>query len=371
LAKAIVDLQALQANYRFLKNLAPNAQAMAVIKADAYGHGLLACAQALSNADGLAVARIEEALSLRQSGIKNKILLLEGVFSEQEFKAAFEHDITIVIHDVVQLRHFKSFKPIDNQKINCWIKVNTGMNRLGFSLQELQAIAQEIAQSEFINCEALMTHLANADVCDEHGHSGNQLKIAEPLQKFEQAKKIFPKIKQYSVANSAAILAFPEAHSDWNRPGISLYGSTVFENFSSKLKPVMQLSAPVLAIHKVKQGESVGYGSTWTTEKDTLIAVLGIGYGDGYPRHAKNGTPVLINNQEYCLAGRVSMDMITVNLVDNKHNVKVGDKAILWGASDDKTQRLSADLVADFAETISYELFCGVTGRVIKDYVGV
>jgi len=176
----------------------------------------------------------------------------------------------------------------------------------------------------------------------------------------------------YIVANSATILAFPDTLSDWNRPGMSLYGSTVFEKYTSELQAVMQLSAPVLAIHKVEQGESVGYGATWTAKQDTLIAVLGIGYGDGYPRHAKNGTPVLINGNEYPLAGRVSMDMITVDLGRNGSEgavaVKVGDTAILWGSDDNKTKGLSADLIAQCAETISYELFCGITERVVKNY---
>lgn len=361
MARALIDLDALRSNYFFLKSLAPKSKAIAVIKADAYGHGMLKCAQALSEADGFAVARIDEAVHLRGSGIKNKILLLEGIFSQKALEKAIEYNIDLVFHDLEQLSFLDALENSSDKLINCWIKINTGMNRLGFSLDELPLVSKKLSSYPFLNIEVLMTHFANAD----SGKKEDQVKVFE---KFEEAKQLFPQVKQYSLANSAAIIEIPEAHADWNRPGISLYGGSTLEKNTPELKPVMQLSAPVIAIHKVKQGESVGYGSTWQAPKNCVIAVIGIGYGDGYPRHAKNNTPVHISGNEYPIAGRVSMDMITVNLDENKKEVCVGDQVILWGAT--ATGMLSADLVAKQADTISYELFCGVTQRVIKEYIG-
>lgn len=378
MARALIDLDALRHNYRFLKSLAPKSNVLAVIKADAYGHGMLKCAQALTDesigVDGFAVARIEEALHLRGSGIKNKILLLEGVFSTNALALALEHNIELVFHDYKQLELLEllsdsskkiiSQKSLSDKPIPCWIKINTGMNRLGFSLNELTQVSEKFSHYPFLKIEVLMTHFANAD-------SGNVKDLKNALAQFEQAKRSFPQVKKFSLANSAAIIDYPETHADWIRPGISLYGASTLNKIIPELKPVMQLSAPVLAIHKIAKGESVGYGSIWTAPNDTHIAVLGIGYGDGYPRHAKNNTPVHIAGHEYPLVGRVSMDMITVDLGNNNHSVQVDDVAILWGASEHSQYKmLSADLVAKHADTISYELFCGVTQRVIKEYIG-
>lgn len=364
MARALIDLDALRSNYFFLKSLAPKSKAIAVIKADAYGHGMLKCAQALSAADGFAVARIEEAMHLRGSGIKNKILLLQGVFSPNALQKAIEHNIDLVFHDVEQLALLDSVSLLENRSektLNIWLKINTGMNRLGFDLEQIPVVLEKLASYSFVTIEVLMTHFANAD----SGEKQHQLKA---LEKFEQAKRLCPQVKHYSLANSAAIIDFPETHADWNRPGISLYGCSTLDKKIPELKAVMQLSAPVLSIHRVKQGESVGYGSTWTAPKDSTIAVIGIGYGDGYPRHAKNATPVHIAGNEYPIVGRVSMDMITVNLENNNKGVKVGDQAILWGATESGV--LSADVIAKHADTISYELFCSITQRVIKEYIG-
>lgn len=362
LATAQIDLNALRSNYQYLKGLSPESQTLAVIKADAYGHGLLAVAQSLESvADGLAVARLEEALLLREEGIENSILLLDGFLDAKELKFALNHQFKVVLHDLSQISLLEKLGPKNKQNLLCWIKVNTGMNRLGFSLDELESVASRLEKLSWLDCETLMTHLANAD-------SGNIKDIQKPLTVFEKAKSFFPNIKQYSIANSAALVSTRETHSHWNRPGISLYGCTTLANKPEALLPVMSLKAPVIAVHAVKKGESVGYGSIWTAEKETNIAVLGIGYGDGYPRHAKNGTPVSIGGKEYPVVGRVSMDMITVNLGDNQQEVCVGDEVILWGKTE--TGILSADLIAEYANTISYELFCKVTSRVRKEYVG-
>ena len=337
MANALIHLDALVQNYLQLKALAPDSKTLAVIKADAYGHGLLPVAQALEPcADALAVARLEEALSLREAGIQNDILILEGFYDARELQSAINHQFKVVLHDLSQIELLSSLEN-QEQNLTVWLKVNTGMNRLGFSLDQLDTVCQKIKALPWLKAETLMTHFANAD-------SGKPKDVETPLKIFEDAKhlvsELLPEISQYSLANSAALIAYPETHAQWNRPGISLYGgNTLPESFFQKIKtevplkllPVMTLSAPIIAIHQVKKGEAVGYGSTWISEKDTWIAVIGIGYGDGYPRHAQNGTPVSIKGNVYPLAGRVSMDMITVNLGNNSDTLKVGDEAILWG----------------------------------------
>lgn len=362
MANAVIDLDALRQNYKHLKQLAPESRTLAVIKADAYGHGLAPVALALENsADGLAVARLEEALRLRDAGVRNTILLLDGVLTGRELQSAVSHRFKIVLHDYSQIALVEAFARKHDLPMVCWLKVNTGMNRLGFSLDDLPQVLARLGQVKNVNCECLMTHLANAD-------SGKQKDQDLPLERFEQAKALCPDIKQYSIANSAALLCYPKTHRHWNRPGISLFGCTTVKQSSVDLQPVMHLTAPIIAIHDVKKGQSVGYGSTWTSKTDTCIAVIGIGYGDGYPRHAKNGTPVSIKGKDYPLAGRVSMDMITVDLGANEAGLKVGDTTVLWGKTDSGV--LSADTIADFSNTISYELFCKVTNRVTKEYIG-
>lgn len=371
--QALIDLQALKNNYVSLKKLAleknPHAKTLAVIKADAYGHGMLPVARALSQsdvhidfpADGFAVARIEEALLLRQSGLKNKIVLLEGVFSFEALKIALDNKIDLVFHSHGQVVLLEKLpKLTSNAVTGCWIKVNTGMNRLGFALADLKNVLQVFEKTKVLKPEVLMTHLASADADDSQS-------VYLALEKFSRAKTLCPDIKQFSIANSAALMAYPESRADWNRPGISLYGSSLLKKPDIDLQQVMTLSSKVLVIHKVAAGEAVGYGGIWRAQHDTHIAVIGIGYGDGYPRHARNGTPVLIAGKEYPLAGRVSMDMITVD-IGLQHGIKVGDTAVLWGY-DDKGVLLSADRIASYADTISYQLFCGITSRVEKVYI--
>ncbi len=363
--QALVDLQALKNNYARLKSLSlqknSGAQILAVIKADAYGHGLIPVAKALAHADGLAVARIEEALLLRQAGLKNKIILLEGVFSLDALQVALANNIELVFHNHTQLSLLEQVKVSQAKHIQgCWIKVNTGMNRLGFAINDLAEVVKFFETFSWIKPEVLMTHLANAD-------SNNPSSVKVALEKFEYAKTVCSNIKQFSIANSAALMAFPASCADWNRPGISLYGSSLLSERDNHLQTVMSLKTKVLAIQKVAAGESVGYGGIWRAEKNTQIAVVGIGYGDGYPRHARNGTPVMITGKEYPLVGRVSMDMITVEL-GTQHAVNVGDTVLLWG-EDQGGAFLSVDRIAECAGTISYQLFCGVTSRVEKVYI--
>ncbi len=352
-----IDLKALRQNYQTLKALAPDSHTLGVIKAEAYGHGLLEVARTLQDADVLAVARLEEALQLREAGIQNSILLLDGVFSLSELRAAQSHQFKIVIHNEEQLGWLEEMDKHNVLALTVWLKVNTGMNRLGFRLEQLANVREKLAKLPWLNQECLMTHFANAD-------SGKAQDIETALQIFESAKKICSHITQFSLCNSAALFVYPQTHSHWNRPGIALYGCSTLTEKPRGLLPVMRLSAPVIAVNPLKKGETVGYGATWKAKKNTNIAVVAVGYGDGYPRHAKNGTPVEIAGKLFSLAGRVSMDMVTVDIGDNSKNIKVGDEAILWGS-----ELLSADTVAEWSDTISYELFCKLGKRVRREYL--
>ena len=357
MALARINLQALVQNYQNLKSIAPLSKTLGVIKADAYGHGLIEVAKVLEDSDGLAVARLEEALQLREAGIRNSILLLDGVLTLRELRAAISHKFKLVLHNQSELDLLQQIGIENELPLTVWLKVNTGMNRLGFSLDQLPDVCETLSKLSWVNVECLMTHFANAD-------SGKLKDIKKALGEFKKAQALCPDITESSLCNSAALFASEETHADWNRPGIAMYGCSTLEENPIELLPVMHFSAPVIAVNSVKKGETVGYGSTWKAKHDTCIAVIGVGYGDGYPRHAQNGTPVEIGGEHYPLAGRVSMDMITVDIGDNEQNISVGDEAVLWGS-----ETLSADLVAEWADTISYELFCQVTNRVKREYL--
>lgn len=352
-----INLKALRQNYQSLKALAPHSHTLGVIKAEAYGHGLLEVARTLKDADMLAVARLEEALHLREADIQTPVLLLDGVLSLSELRAAQSHQFKIVIHNEEQVSWLEALDKHKVLALTVWIKVNTGMNRLGFRVEQLASVCERLRKLYWLNQECLMTHFANAD-------SGKAQDIETALHIFEQAKKICSHITQYSVCNSAALFAYPQTHGHWNRPGITLYGCSTLTEKPKGLLPVMRFSAPVIAVNQVKKGEAVGYGATWKAKKNTHIAVVAVGYGDGYPRHAKNGTPVEIAGKLFSLAGRVSMDMITVDIGNNAEQIAVGDQAILWGS-----ELLSADTVAEWSDTISYELFCKLGKRVRREYL--
>lgn len=364
LATATIDLASLRSNYTYLKNKAPLSKALAVIKADAYGHGMLAVASALKDGDGFAVARLEEALSLRENNFNQKILLLEGVVSLDQLELALANGITLVFHHSSQLAFLKEyFQTRSNPKeVSIWLKVNTGMNRLGFTAPELLKELSELNAYSGLSVEVLMTHFACAELDD-------RCSTKEAIEKFNEVKKMLSlDAVSTSCANSAAILAFPESHGDWLRPGIAMYGAPPIMSEQNNFKTVMSLKSQVISIYEIAAGESVGYGATWVAPQNTRVAVIGIGYGDGYPRHAQAGTPVLINGTQYPLIGRVSMDMISVEL-GLKAEAKVGDEVILWG-EDGRGSSLSVEIIAQAAGTISYELYCGITQRVCKEYVG-
>lgn len=356
-AQAIIDLHAIRENYQEAKRKAASSKAFAVVKANAYGHGLLQVAQALvETADGFAVACVEEAQVLRQGQIESPILVLEGVMEPNEYASVCELSLEVGIHNQLQLDWLRQ----SAQKPKCvHIKVDTGMHRLGFALEQVASVASELRQLGIEKIE-LMSHFACADEPE------NPLNA----QQLIRVQTLAPMNLPLSLCNSAGIFSFSQAHYQMVRPGIMLFGGSPLLDKSAhelNLLPAMTLQSNVIAIHDIKAGESVGYGQGFVAQQETRIAVVAIGYGDGYPRGAQNGTPVLIKGKSYPLAGRVSMDMITVDISSSEQEnvpVELGDMATLWGTG------LSADEVAKHCDTISYELFCQVTNRVHKRYLG-
>ena len=297
-AIAKINLSALQHNLAVVRALAPKSKILAMIKSRAYGHGLIEMARALSGADGLGVACLEEAMVLREAGIKNQLIAMSGFFEASEIPLFEQHDITAVIHNPEQVKMLTTAKI----PLNCWLKLDSGMHRLGFPLKEAEEVFAQVKPS------VVMTHLATADEID------NQDAQAQ-ISKFNHAVKNLK--TEFSITNSAGVIVFPEAQKNWVRPGIMLYGASPFAHKTAQelnLQPVMTLQAQLISIHEQQAGDKIGYGGTYTCEKPMTIGTLAIGYGDGYPRHARNGTPVLIHGQRCPIVGRVSMDLITVDL---------------------------------------------------------
>ena len=353
--RAIIDLSACRHNLLQARQAAPDSKCIAIIKANGYGHGIVNIGHALKDADAFGVATVNEAVQLREAGISKPIVLLEGFSSEDELNLIRGYQLQCVIHDESQVKILESSKA---SGLEAWIKIDTGMHRLGFEPQTLNSVVKRLLESNKIKQPLhLMTHLANAD--DKHDETS--------LKQIEQFYIAIESLAEYSIdaqhtsiANSAGILGWPQSHAHWNRPGIMLYGVSPFINATAadhNLKPVMTLSSHIIAVKQLKKGNRVGYGGTFTCDKDMTIGVVAIGYGDGYPRHAKNGTPVLVNNKRTRLIGRVSMDMICVDLSEQEE-AKVGDNVVLWG------EGLPVEEIAECAETIGYELLCGVTSRV-------
>lgn len=350
-----IDLNALQHNLQRIQYYAPDAQILAMVKSDAYGHGLIEAARSLSGANALGVARAHEAKALIDAKIKHKVVLLEGCFSQEEFDWAVQHNIEFVIHSQQQLELFLAQKP--KRAIKIWLKLDTGMHRLGFDSAQFIAAYKQLQASQFCSGIVCMTHFSCADEID------NEIN-AQQMTQFENVCAGLD--SQQSIANSAVILTQSTEIKDWVRPGIALYGASPLEAQAAidfNLIPVMTFKAKVTAIKTVAKGESVGYGQKWTADKPSKIAVIGVGYGDGYPRHAQNGTPIVIKDQEVHLVGRVSMDMITADITDTD-NITVGDDVTLWGKG------LPCEAVASKSDTISYTLFCGITKRVKRVYLG-
>lgn len=349
-ARATVSTAALHHNLATVRRLAPAARVMAVIKANAYGHGLIGAGRALKGADALAVARIEEAVALREAGLEIPIVLLEGVLDAAQLPLAASLALELVVHSPEQLAMVEAAQL--PRPVQAWLKLDTGMNRLGFSPQAARAAAARLATCPQVGSQVrLMTHLACADERDARVTDAQ-------LRTFREALGELP--GERSIANSAGLLWRGDTHADWVRPGIILYGASPFADKTGEelgLQPAMELMSTVIAIRTVHRDGRVGYGGVWRAREDSRIAIAAIGYGDGYTRHLGSGTPVLVRGKRAPLAGRISMDMIAVD-VTLVPQVRVGDEVKLWGTG------LPVEELARLAGTIPYELLCSVTQRV-------
>jgi alanine racemase len=352
--RAVIDHSALRHNLAVVRQHAPESRIWAVIKANAYGHGMLQVAAALIAADGFAVARVEEAVRLREAGVEKPILVLEGALFAEELFAAAEHRLELALHRQEQVALLDRSQL--QGPVRFWVKVDTGMHRLGFDPSEVPAILQRLERNANVDGPPrLMTHLANAD--DPRDELTNLQ--CERLRALDMAG-----MRILSIGNSAGILAFPDSRSDWVRPGIMLYGSSPLMGRTAAelgLRSVMTLETRLIAIRSLRRDDAIGYGGTYSCPEDMSVGVVAIGYGDGYPRHAPAGTSVLVRGQRVPLVGRVSMDMLSVDL-RSVPNAAVGDPVTLWGGE------LPVDEVAVRAGTISYELLCHVTTRVRMEH---
>jgi len=347
--RALLSASAFSNNLKVASTHAGAAKVWAVLKANAYGHGLERAAGPLGAADGFAVLDFEEAARLRGCGVRKPILMLEGVFQPADVAALGRHALTPVLHNAEQLRMLAGADP--GGAIDVYLKANTGMNRLGFDSQGLRDAYQALRANPRVRAITLMTHFADAD-----GAGG----VHDQLAAFEGMLAPLGPVPR-SLANSAALLRFArETAADWVRPGIMLYGCSPFADRSAAslgLKPVMTLASELISVRRLQRGERVGYGSSYEADGPMTIGIVACGYADGYPRHAPSGTPVLVNGQRARTVGRVSMDMIAID-VSGLPGVGVGTPVTLWG------EGLSADEVGAAAGTLSYELFTKLTARV-------
>ena len=338
-----VDLDAIRHNYDVLKKSAPNSKAIAVIKADAYGHGAVSVAQALSSghiqADAFAVATVNEAVHLRKHNITKRIIVLGGFLNQTELEKVIGHELDPVVHSDHQIELLLSSEA---HHLNLWLKVNTGMGRLGFNLHEIHPVLQQLDHFKNIR---MITHLANADDKSD----------PKTQQQLEKVKQLQLADYEWSIANSAGTQGYTQAHKQWVRLGISLYGINPFDGYDNTvcLKHAMSFSSKLMAVYQRQKGDSVGYGGTYQCLQDMRIGIVAVGYGDGYPRHIAQGAKVLIQGQLVAIIGRVSMDMLTVDLTTIEQ-AQIGETVILWN------DQLSVEQVADNCETIAYELCCNV-----------
>lgn len=350
-----IDAAALLHNLNQVRHCAPHSKVIAMVKANAYGCGIPAVVPILEGqVHAFGVACMEEAMAIRSLGVRTDCVLFQGVFSGDELQTAAAHQFQLVIHHPQQLQWLLA-KPLAT-KIKVWIKVNTGMHRLGFPAQEVCDVLAALMDCPWVDKEiGLMTHLACAD---EPGNPANQ----NQLQTFRELDLSEGKLIK-SIANSAAILALPETHDDVVRPGIMLYGVSPFANQTGQelgLVPVMRFVSAISAIHDYPAHARIGYGGTWQTSKPSIIGIVAAGYGDGYPRHIAQNTPVWIKGYQAPIVGRVSMDMLTIDLTDCP-KVSIGEPVELWG------QHIPVEKIALSAGTIAYELLCQFSPRVRQD----
>jgi alanine racemase len=350
--KIEVDLSVIAENLRILKSISPQSKTMLAVKANAYGHGALEVARSCeSGVDGFAVASLDEAVELRREGIEKPILLLQGHFSREELAIIYGAKVWTSIHSDWQIEELISFGAIKCDSI--WIKVDSGMHRFGFDPRVVQNILKRCERLGNYNGLTLFTHMSSAD---------------EPnLLRTHQQNEIISRLASetglsYSCANSASLLLHPQTHADWNRIGIAAYASLAAACNEERLRSAMHFKSKVTAIRTIASGEGVGYNHAWTAPRDTVIATVPVGYGDGYPRHAASGTPILINGALCSLVGKVSMDAITVDITDYSERVAIGSEVELWGGN------LAVETVAKHAKTISYDLLTRISDRPERIY---
>jgi alanine racemase len=344
--QAHIDLSALEHNLNVARRMS-GARVMAVIKAAAYGHGLLRTAEALNSAEGFALLDVQEAVRLREAGFRQKILLLEGFFTADDLPLLAAYELDTVIHSQHQIGMLDAYPR--RGSLSVWLKVNSGMNRLGILPQEVAAVMEKLKSHPAVREVTLMTHFSHAD--EEEG-------VALQLERFNTLAAPYRAAR--SLANSAALLRYPATHGDWVRPGIMLYGVSPFAGQGAVqfgLRPAMTLSSEIISVREIRAGEHVGYSGQFRAESSTRIGVVACGYADGYPRHAPTGTPVLVQGQRTRTLGRVSMDMLSVDLTALPE-AAIGSPVTLWGKG------LPVEEVAHAAGTISYELLCALTVRV-------
>jgi len=348
---AAISTQALAHNLERVRDYAPNAKVLAVVKADGYGHGLATAVSALSSADAFAVATIEEALSIRRLGYAGRIAVLSRISRVEDMRVVLEARLWPVLHERAQIALLRDAvsEMSGAGAPRVWVKVDTGMHRLGFAPDEIDATLEEL--SEIVGRVDLMTHFASADDVNA-STTDKQLSVFESVAVERDARR--------SAANSAGVVAWPPSHFDWVRPGIMLYGCSPLIGATAAdfdLKPAMTLKSSLIAVRDQSAGEASGYAGTWVSDRKTRLGVVGCGYADGYPRHAPNGTPVLVNGDRAGVAGRISMDTLVVDLGPDS-NAKVGDSVVLWG------EGLPVEEIAASSGTIGYELLCRVSARV-------
>jgi alanine racemase len=344
---ATIDLGALRHNLAVAQRCAPRSRVFAVIKANAYGHGLMRAARAMDAADGFALLELDAAVQLREAGFRQRIVLIEGFFDARELSVLAEHRLAAVVHSRDQLKMLQELAP--DARLDVMLKINTGMNRLGFAPADCPAAIEALRSNPGVGTITLLTHFANAD--DARG-------VAWQMETFERIARGtgFPR----SLANSAAVLRYPETHFDWVRPGIMLYGCSPFAEKTGAdldLKPAMTLVSELIGIQQLKRGDVVGYGGLFAADRDMRIGVVACGYADGYPRHAPNGTPVAIDGRLTGTVGRASMDMLCADL-SSLPDARVGSRVVLWGEDN------PIEHVAAAAGTVGYELMCALAPRV-------
>ena len=354
-ATVLIDLSAIKQNLGLVRQLAPASKIMAVLKADAYGHGANAVAESLSSVAALAVSRIDEAVSLREAGISGDICVLSGFVGREELNLASIYELQIVVHAEEQLELLTN----SGARRSVWLKVDTGMRRLGFAREQLKAVFERMAGQKLLG---LMTHFASADDPDSE-------ETSLQLQRFQDTsqalKRLHPAFKVLSASNSAAIMAHPSASLDWVRPGLMLYGASPMQDLRPKLDlaPAMHFTAPIIAVHELKAGTAVGYGGIWTADQDTRVAIIAAGYGDGYPREVRPGAEVLLGSERREIVGRVSMDLLCIRLLPDDE-APVGEHVMLWGPG------LPVEEVARCASTIPYTLMTRISSRVRRVAMG-